>query len=182
MYLYVDFLYTMCVCCAVQYVCVCEYPRENITRDIWNSVWPVVFCACEATELGHGSMFSMDGKPENHELDVGASEANWIQKSTQILHFYFLQESQDHPWKTLAESWFLQDSSNISNILRWQGALSSTWQAIQAQVAACVWPLDSGLPELGNVRNWEFSQNRFQGKSKGSPHVSWSNLEFPMFL
>jgi hypothetical protein len=180
MYLYVDFLYTMSVCCAVC-VCVRVYPRKHITRDTWNSVWPVVFCACEATELGHGSMFSNGWKTENHELDVGASEANWIQKLIQILHFYFLQESQDHPWKTLAESWFLQDSSNISASWGDKEPYPRPGRPFKRRWLPVYGLLTRGSRSLG-MCGIEGSGNRFQGKSKGSPHVSWSNLEFPMFL
>ena len=167
MYLYVDFLYTMSVCCAVC-VCVCVYPIKHITRDIWNSVRPVVFCACEATELGHGSMFS-------------ASEANWIQKLIQILHFYFLQESQDHPWKTLAESWFLQDSSNISASWGDKEPYPRPGRPFKRRWLPVYGLLTRGSRSLG-MCGIEGSGNRFQGKSKGSPHVLWSNLEFPMFL
>ena len=155
MYLYVDFLYTMSVCCAVC-VCVCVYSRKHITRDTWNSVWPVVFCACEATELGHGSMFSNGWKTGKPRIgcwrEWGELDSEIDPDITFLLSPRISRSSLKDFGRIMVPPGFFKHFC----ILRWQGALSSTWQAIQAQVAACVWPLDSGLPELGNVRNWGF--------------------------
>ena len=163
-------------------MCVYVYIPENILQETHEIVYDQWFSApAKLQNLAMGRCSAMDGKPENHELDVGASEANWIQKLIQILHFYFLQESQDHPWKTLAESWFLQDSSNISASWGDKEPYPRPGRPFKRRWLPVYGLLTRGSRSLG-MCGIEGSGNRFQGKSKGSPHVSWSNLEFPMFL